>query len=129
MKAIKIISTVIFLLLCFACEKDSHYIINDKEFEEQKVEEINGDSFLKVSSEVNQETRVYFNGKFIGVVGVGCCRTWDVPVGTHTIRLYNNHNSACCAELEFKEGIATCICSKQNMEQDSIFRYEDEYIR
>lgn len=131
MKSIKIIGALILLLSLFwmACEKENHYLTSDNEFEEQKVEEISGDSFLKVVSECPRDTRVYFDGKYIGVVGVGSNRIWEVPSGKHTVRIFNNSRAACCAELDFLVGKATIVCSRQNMENDSIFSYEDEYIR
>ena len=50
---------------------------------------ITGDAQFTAQNLSGDASTVYFDGDYIGTVGARESRTWDVPVGTHTIRIDN----------------------------------------
>jgi len=125
MKTIKLISSVVILLsmLCIACSDDSAFV-STEELMEQKFEEVTGTAFLKISNECSNCSNVYFEGKLIGMVDIGCCGMWSVPEGTHVVKVFGEYNGNCGGTLEFKEGEITFVCITPDDEIDVILNYE-----
>ncbi|NQU85546.1 MAG: hypothetical protein HQ541_07280 [Mariniphaga sp.] len=50
------------------------------------IEDITGDSGLRIVNDCDDEIRVYFDDDYIGQVDAESSKTWDVPSGQHKIK-------------------------------------------
>ena len=74
--------------------------------------EITGDSVFRVINTSEWDSTVYFDGSYIGTVDAETQRDWDVPVGSHTVRVDNaekDFTEAFSETIEFNEGMITIL--------------------
>jgi len=79
-KLICLVAIIGLLFLVFGCKKDNADENLLTEFA------ITGDSGLKVQNDTSTDAFIYFDDKYIGIVGSGKSRSWNVPTGNHTFR-------------------------------------------
>lgn len=130
MKAVKVISSVIFILsmLFLGCSDDNGYVASEGE-ESLLEEQISGNSFLKVTNECPECNEVFFDDKYIGQVEEGGTRVWDVPVGLHAVRVYGLLNGRCSKDIDFKDGIMSIMCIELNADNQFDLEYDESVYK
>ncbi|NCC52727.1 MAG: hypothetical protein EOM20_16120 [Spartobacteria bacterium] len=107
-----------------ACESDSSSGGGDDP--DSSAAEISGDAALKVINESDYDSTVYFDGVYIGMVDSDSYYQWDVPTGTHEIKIDNaelDNSDAARLSVNFQSGMISPVTINWEEDDNNSFNF------
>jgi len=87
----------------------------------EKVEEISGDSSLKIINDCTYSVKIYFDDAYIGYISSEEEETWSVPSGNHNVKAKCSFANDFEDDFNFTSGMTTTIrLELQNKSQQAL---------